>query len=98
MASPTGTPALFPVLDTFAPLADPGITPKEDTSDLILADILYHTFKPVLKSNNLAVHGMVDPIDPGDPVAYCNDSPHFTVSAHLIKILYLFSQDRDNLI
>ena len=79
-------------------LADPGIAAEKDAADLVPADILHHTLEPVLKCNDLAVHGMVDPVDPGDPVADGNDSAHFTVSAHFIKILYLFSQDRDYLI
>ena len=54
----------------FRSLADLSIAPKEDTSDLILADILDHSLKPGLECDDLSVHGVVDPVDRSDPVAY----------------------------
>jgi len=46
---------------------------EQDTSDLISADILYHTFDTGIKDNDLAVLCMVDTIDVGDTVTYPAD-------------------------
>ena len=53
--------------------ADLGIMTEQDTSDLISADILYHTFDTGIKDNDLAVLCMVDTIDVGDTVTYPAD-------------------------
>ena len=46
---------------------------EQDTSDLISADILYHTFDTGIKDNDLAVLCMVDTFDVGDTVTYPAD-------------------------
>ena len=77
-------------------LTDLGIMTKQDTSDLIPADILYHSLNTGIKDNDLTVLGMVDTIDIGDTVTYPTDGTDLMLLCLEMEIFDLTLQDGNN--
>ena len=77
-------------------LTDLGIMTEQDTSDLISADILYHSLDTGIEDNDLTVLGMVDTIDIGDTVTYPADGTDLMLLCLQVEIFDLTLQDRDD--
>ena len=71
---------------------------EQDTSDLIPADILYHSLDTGIKDNDLTVLSMVDTIDIGDTVTYPADGTDLMLLCLQVEIFDLTLQDRDCLL
>ena len=69
---------------------------EQDTSDLIPADILYHSLDTGIEDNDLTVLGMVDTIDIGDTVTYPADGTDLMLLCLQVEIFDLTLQDRDD--
>ena len=69
---------------------------EQDTSDLIPADILYHSLDTGIKDNDLTVLSMVDTIDIGDTVTYPADGTDLMLLCLQVEIFDLTLQDRDD--
>ena len=69
---------------------------EQDTSDLIPADILYHSLDTGIEDNDLAVLGMVDTIDIGDTITYPADRTDLMLLCLEMEIFDLTLQDRDD--
>ena len=82
----------------FGSFLDPCITAKQNDTDLIFSDILYHTFYAVLKDNDLTIHRLVNSIDSGNSVTNPDDMTNFPILRLKIVIFDFFFQDGNNIL
>ena len=76
---------------------DTFIRTKKDTTDTVMANILYQTLDTGIKDNDLAIHGMAHTVNSGNTVADPDNSTIFLIISFKIKMRDFFFEYRDDL-
>ena len=71
---------------TTTALAESGLVTEEDDTDTVPLDVLYHTLRPVIELDDLAIHGMIEAVHDGDTITDALDEADFLLLGLQVEV------------